>query len=420
VLVSTGVLASPWLIDAYLPISFPWLHIEYVTDADVKRAIGLVAGGILLVWLGYRGTGYIASGGTATLPNSLLASKYPLIASGLDVRAVAALFVLCAGIVSAVFMSESSAILAAVSAGFEGETYYAARAALDRHGRLFAYLAINILPFLATCAAGATWHTHKNRLLATGLVAVSSLILVLTFKKIFLLNLALSLVATWYVVRGDAGQWALARVGTSYAIARIWRPRSLWPLVGVLLGLFVFVAGSYYVVAAGDLSPLLAAGFAIERLFSRLTVMALIYSHYFPGISDHYGLSNIQALSELMGTRAFEDTVVTVDYFTYLKGSDNSGACGAIMDFYGAFGWIGWAVLSPLLGVALCLLDRALDRLSPLVVNKVFHVYMLLTVTFLAQASLFRTLSTYGGGVILLTWLTISLLMRSGGNSARR
>jgi hypothetical protein len=230
---------------------------------------------------------------------------------------------------------------------------------------------------------------------------------VLTFKKTYLLNELAVLLATWYVVKMNTRQWELVELREGLIVRGVPRKVPKTPLVLILVFFFSFAAGSYYLVAAGGLSLPLAIGFAFERVFSRLTMMALMYAHYFPLVAEHYGVHNVGLLSDIAGTPLYEDTVVTLQYFSRVA-EDGSGACGALIDFYGAFGWIGWAILSTLLGAILYAIDRWISRLPPLLINRILHIFALLTVTFLAQASIFRTLSTYGGGVLTLLWFLLA------------
>ncbi len=409
VLLLVGLLATPWLADTYLAISYPYLHVEYISSADIIKAITIVVGGMLLAIAAYRCAEMIDTGhwrGRREL--GLLAPRYPIIGVGIRPAVLMALLGLSLVIVAAVLAAELPAIKAAISGGLQGEAYYDARYALEAHGRLFAYPALNVLPFLAACIAGTSWYKQRNLLMGYAAVCLTTVVSVLTFKKTYLLNEALVLLATWYVVKMDRTQWRAIATPRCVVLRGVIRKTPKGPLIAILLGFFTFAAGSYYVVAGGSMSLPLAIGFAFERVFSRLTMMALMYAHYYPAVEAHYGLSNVGMLAALTGNRLYEDTVVTLRYFERVTTTEGSGACGTLMDFYGAFGWTGWALLSAALGVSLYLTDRFLTRMPPLLINRVFQIFVLLTVTYIAQASIFRTLSTYGGGIVLALWVLLA------------
>ena len=409
ILLAVGLLATPWLIDTYMSLSFPYLHVEYFSDTDVKKAITLVTGGVALTVAGYRAAMMVDAGDWRTTRDmGLLAQRYPIIGIGIRPAALMTCMCLCLVIIAGVLVAELPSITAALAGGLEGEAYYNARFAIDQHGRLFAYAALNVLPFLAACIAGTAWYTRRN--LATAYVSILLLttVSVLTFKKSFLLNDLLVLFATWYCIKLDRTQWQLLESPGGVIVRGMRRKIPKAPLIIILALFFSFATASYYLVAAGSMSLPLAIGFAFERVFSRLTMMALMYAHYFPDVGNYYGLGNVGLLSNIAGTKLYDDTIVTLQYFERVPAEGGSGACGALIDFYGAFGWPGWIILSSALGVALYWVDHHMRRLPPLLINRVFHIFVLLTVTFLPQASIFRTLSTYGGGVVLALWLLLS------------
>ena len=408
VLVAAGLVAAPWLVDTYLPLSFPYLRVDFISERDVAKAIVLVIGGMALVVLGYRLAMAASLGSIRSVPPaSLLDHRYPLIGTGIRPAALLLSAFAALLIVTGTLLAELPTIQAAIASGFEGETYYQARFVLDQHGRLFAYAALNVLPFLAACVAGATWLKGRHTLIAYAAICTSVVVSILTFKKIPLLNQLLSLIGTWYVVYANRRQWRLTDSNDVLILTKTRKALPRRPLVLILGAFVLFAAGSYYLVSGGGLSFSLALGFAVERVFSRLTMTNLMYAHYFPDIEGHYGLRNVGFLADLLGTRLYEDTVATYQYFLRLDFAEGSGAIGALTDFYAAFGWSGWLVLSLLLGVVLYILDRFLGSLQPLLINRVFHIFVLITVTFLAQASVFRTLSTYGGGILVLLWLFV-------------
>lgn len=408
VLLLVGLLAMPWLLDEYLPFSFPYLHIEYFRDQDLSKAIILVGGGVLLTLCGYFLTERIGEKRKEYTRNcSLLDFGNPLVRVGAPTQVLLIFYLLAVTFVMANLAQEFSPISRAIISGFEGESYYQARLAVESHGRWFAYFALNIVPYLCACIAGSYWLTGKRRSLTFACIAIAFVIAILTFKKTVVFYQVMCLLGTWYVVDVNRRSWHLDTGDAQWRLHhKSLRLRALPAALVVMLG-FVFIAGSYYLVAGGGLSPMLAVGFAFERVFSRLTVMALIYAHYFPDIGGHYGLSNVGLISEALGNTTYDDTIVTLQYFEVLRNIDGSGACGAIIDFFAAFGWSGWAILCLLLGCVLRFIDAFFARRPSHVTEKVFHIFVLSSLTYVAQASIFRTLSTYGGLVVLALWFLL-------------
>lgn len=411
-LLLVGLLAMPWLLDEYLPFSFPYLHIEYFRDQDLSKAIILVGGGVLIALGGYFLTERISVQANRPKKNcSLLDFAGPLMRIGTPFQALLALYLLAVAFVMANLAQEFSSIAQAVISGFEGETYYQARLAVESHGRWFAYVALNIIPYLCACIAGSYWLTGNRRGLTFGCIFIAFAIAILTFKKTVVFYQIMTLLGTWYVVDVNRRRWLLdTRRSYWRLLQKPFQLRAL-PAALVIILAFIFIAGSYYLVAGGGLSPLFAVGFAFERVFSRLTVMALIYAHYFPDIGGHYGLSNVGLISEALGNTTYDDTIITLQYFEVVRNIDGSGACGAIIDFYAAFGWSGWAVLCFILGCVLYMIDAFFAQRPGHITEKVFHIFVLASLTYIAQASIFRTLSTYGGLVVLGLWYLLRQLM---------
>jgi len=187
------------------------------------------------------------------------------------------------------------------------------------------------------------------------------------------------------------------------------------PLFRKLLLLCFLVGGVlflFYRLTIEDTSSGLVVATVIDRILGRLSIMSIMYAHYFPLIEPHYGLSNIGMLSLLLGTDLYKDTVVVPNYFDIIVIAEGSGAICAIYDFYGAFGWLGVIFGSFGLGILMNLLDRWLTSLPASPVNAALYIFMLVFSYNLSQASVPRSLSTYGGATFIVLWLLLKIRFR--------
>ncbi len=113
---------------------------------------------------------------------------------------------------------------------------------------------------------------------------------------------------------------------------------------------------------------------------------------------------NIGMLSKILGTNLYPDTSILFKYYYGFKGSV---ATSSIMDFYGAFGVLGWVIGSILLGIGLNRMDSFLSRLPKNTGNIVLIIFMFLTVLYFSQASVARSMMGYGGIIFLSLWFIL-------------
>ena len=145
-------------------------------------------------------------------------------------------------------------------------------------------------------------------------------------------------------------------------------------------------------------------------------VPAVLFAHYFPSIEPHYGLSSIGLLSRLLGSDLYRPTYAVYDYFVgfdyfvpFVDRIEGSVASAALVDFYGAFGLIGWAFGAIGLGVALNRIDAAMTRLRPDAGRSLLAIFLFVSVYYLSNASVPNTLAGYGGLIFVILWLVLRI-----------
>lgn len=419
VFVVVGVLALPWLIDQpMIRLSYPFLHWESITDADLRRVIIVAPGGVLLVLLGYtfaesvhRSLGAVPLRWGALFRDSWSIS--PLV-SNLRVWAVTLPCILVAG---SSLATQMGALQSGILAGYIGgdiAAQFASREAVQSLGRAFYLIVFNALPFLAVLG----WLQYRllpsatSRTTAFLLFGMSLVFLISTFEKrplvLLLLTMAFVQAVSEYHRRlGPKTQPAVR--GTNHA------GRVPWVQLGLGLGFPLVVLAAMYLLSTNivkDYGLSLSAagslmGMVLLRIFGRLAVMPLFYVHYFPNLHAHYGVSNIGLIAKALQTPLYQDTREVWAYFTDID--VGSGAIGAVTNFYAAYGWSGWLIGCLTLGLTLYACDRWLASLSPTSLNRTLWIMMLVFVSTLSQASVPRALSTYGGMVFLLLWAVLGI-----------
>ena len=87
-------------------------------------------------------------------------------------------------------------------------------------------------------------------------------------------------------------------------------------------------------------------------------------------------------------------------------------ASAALVDFYGAFGLIGWAFGAIGFGIALNRVDAAIVRLRPDASRSLLAIFLFVSVYYLSNASVANTLAGYGGVIFALLWLLLRVPSR--------
>jgi hypothetical protein len=93
-------------------------------------------------------------------------------------------------------------------------------------------------------------------------------------------------------------------------------------------------------------------------------------------------------------------------YFTHQY--EGSMAVATLIDFYTAFGWVGWVAGSLGLGVVLAQLDRAIGHIAPGECRTLALVFAFMFCVNTAEASITGALFGYGGLFFLGLWFVVS------------
>jgi len=409
-----GLLAAPWLLSTYYRASFPYIRWDLITDGDQIRATTVIVGGLLLAILGdaLADQAVLATGGRPLRRWGGLLSLPPATRLGVPVSRTVVMCVLLAAAAAAMFATRWSDFRTGLTTGYlarEIATQFSAREAIQQLGRPYYLVALSALPFTAVLLwMIARFNGRRGlRFLAAGAVALTAFFLFATFEKRPLALFAITFLTAEVTIRLKQRPPAVAVTPWFRRIPTRW----LWTIalvpLGMLLGFYYLSTNLAEEVGLGtDLIRGLAL-IVLLRLVGRLSILPLLYAHYYPLVHPHYGLSNVGVFSAVAGEPVYRDTIEVWHYFT---GADSgTGAVGALMDSWAAYGWAGWATAAVLLGAAMNWLDRRLAALSPTVLNRCFYLFMIVVASTLSQASVTRCLSTYGGLVFVSLWVLFRL-----------
>ena len=424
IFVLMGVLAAPWLIDDYLLRSYSYLDWLLITERDLMRTIVVVAGGLGLVLLGniIMDLGRLAATRQPRSTWGFLVHRPERFSPGRRRVRLRLISVVSLGLAGLYLWTKRGVVLSGISSIYlnaDVASYYSSRSEVAELGLIYYLLIFDVLPFLSVMA----WmlyryrRTVRNVLWAWLMVGSTSFLLLSTFQKRPFIFFLLCLVLAHFVSELYMGRLRL-KVPRIFPTAPIyWLTRVPWLKVilalGVLFAILVWLysASTNIVATSGSVGQALLTltMVSLDRIFGRLSVMPMLYVHYFPAVSPHYGFTNVGKLMDLLGGQYFPDTVVVLRYFTGLD--KGGGAIGAVVDFYAAFGWWGWGICCLALGVFLNILDHWLSSLSATILNRTFYIFMLVFAYYLSQASVARSLSSYGGIVFWLIWFVMSVTL---------
>lgn len=268
---------------------------------------------------------------------------------------------------------------------------------------LYTILIYNVLPFITIASFYISLKRKHlfNKLLFLFLFSISFFLILSLFQKRPLMIFMLSLFVAGLLFKKNLSPKKIKRVRPEKT-----RKRKYIVYLGLL---FILLLVLYYSAttykfenvfeAVGKLSEIV-----MTRIFGRLSIPAFCYVHYFPEVGGYYGLTNIGLLSSIFGFQHFPDTQVLFEYYSTAD-KEGSMAINSVMDFYGAFGYLGVVFGNILLGGLLAMLDTFLDMLEKNSLNLVFIVFCFVFAYYLSQASLPRALLGYGFAFFVLTWI---------------
>lgn len=414
-----GVLVYPWAHFAIQEWFYNWQRLGVITAIDVTRAIVLTLGGLLItvgtyIFFSRKGE----SLGVISGPSRFQPGQEPPLGFHMDRAVVLSMLAMLA---TGVFLYLNlSTIRMGIELGAQGGDlamlYEGRRQITSTY--LFVVLSYNVVPFLSVAVWVAAMRSHSGLLRAYALAyaVATCIVLLLTFQKRPLIVYLGCLFFADLWIR----QW---REGISHQSERD-RPRKHHlrvlifgaAVMAILFGLYwTFTGFAFYDGTTSELLGDLTV-VVLVRIFGRLAMPCLMYAHFYPHLHAHYGLTNLGIFATLFQTDLHADTAVVNRYFTGL-GDQGTVAITALVDFYGGFGWVGWIIGCILLGILLLKVDQYLSRIRPSYGKFLIATWVLVSVFYLSQASLPRTLMGYGGVFFAGLWFLITAEI---GESSRR
>jgi hypothetical protein len=392
-----------------------------ITDEDVQWIIILNVGGAGLILLFYQFSHYIRTRGTFVrrAPNLLLSAPSTRLgfAPGRLFLFIWATFLF----VGAFFLFNFSVIIHGILDGMligNNKLVIDARYTFMEN-YVFILVVYNVVPFLAV----ALWLLYRIRrsntlrffTISLNLVVIVFLILLFQKRPLLLFLLCLCMASLW------SNQLKIQRNScqVNHSFTKRRNNRSSYKKM-LIYGttLFAILMGLFYAQTS--------IGRNDESLYEAITLLATVTSwniigsfsfgsamhvHYFPAIEPYYGLSNIRLLSALVGSEMYSNTQRVYQYFA-VGGEVGSMANPALIDFYGAFGLIGWFLGAALIGILLNNLDFYLARMRPNVAKILLTIFMFVFAFYLSHASLANSLMSYGGGIFALLWIALTMDFR--------
>ena len=185
--------------------------------------------------------------------------------------------------------------------------------------------------------------------------------------------------------------------------------RTIIELKYIFVALFILLIGFYYLYTGHRLendlftSLMLNAEASFTRIFGRLSIPALMYTQYFPTFDDHYLVSNVGIFSKIGNYELYKDTEVVATHFS-LVGGQGTLASSVFFDFYGGFGFPGVIIGGFIVGMLL-FVGQLLMNIKQASFWRVFLASVLMiNIFYLSQASVFRSMAGYGGGIYIVVW----------------
>ncbi len=268
---------------------------------------------------------------------------------------------------------------------------------------LYTILVYNVLPFITIVSFYILLKKKVllNKLLFLILFSISFFLILSLFQKRPLIIFMLSLFISGYVFRENLLSKKREKIKRGKNKKRKY--------ILYLSYLFILLLGLYYSATTYEFDGVLEAvtklsEVVLTRVFGRLSIPAFCYVHYFPEVDNYYGFLNIGLFSKIFGFEHFPDTQVLFEYFSTVQ-TEGSMAINSIIDFYGAFGYVGLIFGNLSLGFLIAALDTFLDKLEKNSINLIFIVFCFVFAYYLSQASLPRALLGYGFAFFVITWL---------------
>lgn len=416
-LVLLGALLVPWLTD-YMGkgVFFAGLAFDKFTEADFMKTMILSGGGILLVFLSYQYTQLIFSKGNLRIGNLNLLRPDFEFRIGVPIRRIKGLTLISILTSLALLLPQTPNIIKGIISMLTSDPsgIIAARIAVTSN-YLLVLLVYNIIPFLVISYRMAALYCSVPRMKVMSYIyfLYAVFLLLMTFQKrpLVLFLICWFLMSYWIKKSTKAKILLLEeKINKEQIIQRLTSKKAM---LGYGLTVFCLLLVLYYFMTTvgrtgeGFLFTLWTLTLIIiTRVLGRLSLPSIMYTHYFPNVDPHYGITNIGMLAAIFGYDLFTDTPIVFHYFYNLEGSV---AVSAIFDFYGAFGISGWFIGCIAVGILLHRLDSFLRKLPRTGENILLIIFIFLTVFYFSQASIARSLMGYGGIFFILLWLLLKI-----------
>ncbi len=430
VFVQIGVLSIPVFSDL-AALRFSTYKLGLLTDDDLKLTIILNVWGAGIVLAAYQMTHFAFTGGRFLRKGPNLLDLDPSIdrfgfapTRLLSIAAVALLGSLAYAAASApLILGGIQALFAGSQEGFLEARYQV--------GDNYVYIlsVFNVLPFLGV-ALQLTQRLHAGlKLRAFSLLfnTCTGVLLLVTFHKrpllVFLCSLLLANVVTAGArAKSRRGHARSAEPSSEAGRRRRWLglPRIAAYAATVFVALLVlYQLQTRAVTSVEDLQGAVVgigtlSGIAATTILAGQAIPAVLLTHYYPALEPHYGLSNIGLIARLFGFDLYRPAYDAFDYFSvvetdpaYVDRIEGSLATPALMDFYGAFGLVGWVLGAIAIGIVLNCIDSAMARLRPDAGRSLLAIFLFVSAYYLSNASVANTLVGYGGAIFVLLWLIL-------------
>ncbi len=435
VFVQIGVLSIPVFSDL-VSVRFSTYKLGLLTDDDLKLTIILNVWGAGIVLAAYQMTHFAFDGERFLRKGPNLLNLDPSI-DRLGFAPTRLLSIAAAALLGSLAYAATSAPLIlggiqALLAGSQEGLLEARYQVSDNY--VFILSVFNVLPFLGV-AVQLVQRLHarpKLRTLAVLFNTCTAALLLITFHKRPLLVFLCALLLANVVTTGARAMSRPGRARSAESSSEAERRRR-WPgapriasyvaIVFVIL-LVLYQLQTRAVTSVDDIQDAVVgigtlSGIAATTILAGQAIPAVLLTHYYPALEPHYGLSNIGLIARLFGFDLYRPAYDAFDYFSvletdtpYVDRIEGSLASPALMDFYGAFGLVGWAFGAFALGIALNRIDRAMARLRPDAGRSLLAIFLFVSAYYLSNASVANTLVGYGGAIFVILWLILRVPLR--------
>ncbi|MBN9655049.1 oligosaccharide repeat unit polymerase [Halobacillus sp. GSS1] len=406
-----GLIIIPWTKEVIFreEIFFSGLNLIIIRDETIIKTFLIIVSGLILVLISYSIGNLVLKKSPLYIHKGIFNNSKIEKPSIFQIKKLRILLTFFISVSMIQLIPHISVILEAIFGSNPHNQLNARRVVTSNY--LLTISIYNIIPFLTSTYFGYYLLLEKKsiydkmRMLTYNSFTI--LLLLLVFQKRPLILFLLSLMVIYSIIKHPT---IMYRVKSSALYQKIKKRLRLIIASGGLFVIlfFLYITSTNYINSTDNPFELITTIVLVvaSRIIGRLSMPAIMYVHYFPSIEDFYLFSNIGLFSKVFQTDLFPDSKVVYEYFV---GEDNGSlAASAIIDFYGGFGILGVAIGCLVLGLLLRYVDYIFENMRPNITNKVLQVYLLISVFYLSQASLPRTMMGYGAIFFIIFWFILS------------